>query len=296
MTILFIPIPDLPKKYTHESTDWQVSSTPLFKKDDIIAESRDDETNLTSIIFDIDLDTEKTYYTRARVVCDKAVFEWSKTDILKPTDFIKVAFNHAIPSMVMKPVITLDFDVMNFPSTLFNIHTTAINTTSNAVHDTTSYIIEDIDGTPLYTKLNETEDLTDKLISEVELIEGRPYLVKVNHKATSNDVSDFATQLVYVKKVEEIVLKSATENPDISDGYNVNIAPVAKFKHMYVKLLATGNNEAESMYEGDTDELNIVIPKEDFILDYSRIYILGIEVEKENGDKTGWKYYPVRFN
>jgi len=296
MTILFIPKPDLPKKFTHETTDWEIATNPLFKKDDIVASSRDDETNLTSIIFDVDLDTEKTYYSRARVVCDKAIFEWSKTDILKPTDFIKVAFNHAIPSMVMKPNITVDFDPMNFPSSLFTISTTNISTTSNAEHESSSYIIEDISGTPNFVKLEDKENLTSKLISEVKLEEGRPYVIKVAHKATSNDSSDFASQLVYVKKIKDIVLKSVLDNQSIVDGFNVNIAPIDGYERMYVKLMAIGYGSIKEVYSSDTDELNMVIPKENFDLEATRSFMLAIEVEKENGDKTGIKYFPVRFN
>ena len=296
MTILFIPTPDLPKAYTHETTDWEIATTPLFKKEDIVASSRDDDVNLTSIIFDVDLDTERTYYSRARVVCDKAVFEWSKTDILKPTDFIKVAFNHAIPSMVMKPTITLDHDVTNFPSTLFTINTSPISTTSNAEHESSSYIIEDIAGTPEFVKLNDEENKTSKLITEVKLEEGRPYLIKVAHKATSNDSSDFASQIVYVRKIPEITLKSIINNPGISDGYNVNIAPVPSFKRMFVKLSAIGYGSVEELYTGDTDELNLIIDRSKFTLDSTRNFMLGIEVEKENGTKTGWKYYPIKFD
>jgi hypothetical protein len=296
MTILFIPKPDLPKAYRHETTDWEIATSPLFKSGDIVASSRDDEVNLTSIIFDIALDTEKTYYSRARVVCDKAIFEWSKTDILKPTDFIKVAFNHAIPSMVMKPTISLDFDPMNFPSTLFEIKTTDISTTSNAEHESSSYIIEDMSGTPNFVKLDDNENLTSKLISEVKLEEGRPYVLKVAHKATSNDVSDFASQLVYVRNIKEIVLKSATTDPSIVDGYNVNIAPVDSFLKMYVKLIAVGYGSAKELYNGESDELNLVIPEDVFTLDTTRSFVLAIEVEKEDSSRTGIKYIPVKFS
>jgi len=296
MTILFIPKPDLPKKFIHDTTDWEIATTPLFKSDDIVASSRDDEVNLTSIIFDIDLDTEKTYYSRARVVCDKAIFEWSKTDILKPTDFIKVAFNHAIPSMVMKPNISVDFDPMNFPSSLFTISTTDISTTSNAEHESSSYIIEDISGTPNFVKLEDKENLTSKLISEVKLEEGRPYILKVSHKATSNDSSDFASQLVYVRNIKEIVLKSVTEDQTITDGFNVNIAPITSYERMYVKLIAVGYGSIKEVYSGNTGELNLVIPSTNFNLDTTRNFMLAIDVEKENGDRTGIKYFPVKFS
>jgi len=294
MTILFIPKPDLPKKYVHETTDWEIATSPLFKEEDIVASSRDDEVNLTSIIFDVDLDTDKTYYSRARVVCDRAIFEWSKTDILKPTDFIKVAFNHAIPSVVMKPTITLDFDVMNFPSTMFTIKTNDINTTSNASHEYTSYIIEDMLGNPVYTKLVDKENLTSKLIGDVKLEEGRPYVIKVSHTATSNDTSDFASQIVYVRKIPDIIVKSVLNEPSIVDGYNLSIAPISSFNRMYVKLLAVGYGDPKEVFTGDTDEYNLVIPNEVFSTNRTNEYVLAIKVEYEDGSETAWKYQTLK--
>ena len=296
MTILYIPKPDIPKAYTHDSTDWQIATSPLFEDDSIVAESRDDEDHLTSIVFDVDLDKNKKYYSRARIVCDKAVFEWSKTDIIKVTDFIQVAFNHAIPSIVMKPEVLLDFEPDNFPSTLFNIKSTVMSTTSNASHKSSYYVIEDISGIPDFTKLGDSENLNDLFLTAVKLEEGRPYIVKVAHESTSNDVSDFAAEIIYVKKIEEIILKSKTDNPDIEDGYNVNIAPVDSFEKMYVKLVAVGQGNNKETFNGESDETNIVIPKDSFVLDKTTLYVLGIDVEKENGDRTGWKYYSVRFN
>ena len=295
MTILYIPKPDIPKAYTHDSTDWQVATSPLFEDDSIVAESRDDEDHLTSIVFDVDLDKGKKYYSRARIVCDKAVFEWSKTDIIQVTDFIKVAFNYAIPSAVMKPEIKLDFDPANFPSTLFNIGTTPISTTSNADHDSSFYIIEDISGIPEYTKFDDFEDRENKLLSGIKLEEGRPYVIKVAHKSTSNDMSEFASEVIYVKDIKEIILKSKTENPDISDGYNVSIAPVDSFSKMYVKLYGIGEGDSKELFSGESDETNLIIPEDKFVLDVTNLYILGIEVEKENGDLTGWKYFSIKF-
>jgi len=296
MTILFIPKPDIPKKLTHDTTDWDIATSPLFGDDDIVASSRDDDVNLTSIIFDIDLDTDKTYYSRARVVCDNAVFEWSKTDILKPTDFIKVAFNHAIPSMVMRPTISVDFDPMNFPSSLFTISTTDISTTSNAEHESSSYIIEDLSGKPEYVKLEDRGNLTSKTISEIKLEEGMPYVLKASHKATSNDSSDFASQLVYVRNIKEIILKSPTDDPSIEDGYNVNIAPIDSYEKMYVNLIAVGYGPIKNVYSGESEELNLVIPRDKFNLETTKSFMLSIDVEKENGDRTGIKYFLIRFS
>ncbi|RLF28602.1 MAG: hypothetical protein DRN14_03900, partial [Thermoplasmata archaeon] len=100
----------------------------------------------------------------------------------------------------------------------------------------------------------------------------------------------------YIRKIEEIVLKSVIEDQGISDGFNVNIAPIDSFKRMYVKLSAVGYGDPKEIFSGDTDGLNIVIDENKFLLESTRSYVLAIEVEKENGDKTGWKYYPVKFN
>jgi len=294
MTILMLPPVDLPKSYTHTSTDWQIATSPTFADDTIVVQSRDDESHLTSIIFDVDLDTEKTYYSRARVVCDKAILEWSKIDIIKPTDYIKVAFDYAIPSVVMKPTISFNFDPMNMPSSLFTIKTTPMSTTSNAEHMYSTYIIEDINGTPVYFDIDH-ENLTSKTLTEVKLQEGMPYIVKVSHTSTSNDTSDMAAELIYVNNIPEIVLKSQTNNIGVSNGYTVQIDTIPSYKEMFIKLYEIDYEIVKETYSGSSTSYTKVIPASAFDTMSDKDYMLAIQVEKEDGSKTYWKYFHLRI-
>ena len=296
MAFLYIPKPDIPTSlgWTHDATDWQIADSPAFKKNDIVAESRADKENLLSIDLDVDLDPTKTYYSRARVICNKGIFEWAKVDVILPEDFVKIAHEYDIPSAVMPPEIKLAYKPEEFPATMFKIKTSPISTTSNAKHKSTSYFIEDINGNPVYTKLEDMDEKVEKLVSEVLLEEGQLYIIKAAQRSTSNDISPFSSRLIYVKPIPQIKLKSKLEHQIVDDGYNLVIDNVKSFKKLYVDMWIVGVGEAKYMYHGESDKLNLTIPEDRFNIEASTDYIMAVEVELEDGTKTGKKFFALR--
>jgi len=294
LTVLSINKPDLPESlgWKHEATDWKLAEDPKGKN--VVAESKADTKHLTSIVFDVDLDPEKTYYGFARVITNKTIFE-ATVSVIKVKDYTKIVQKHAIPSMVAKPFIYLDFPFDNFPSTLFSIKTNEISTTGNAKHLFTSYIIETSDGKPVFTMLEDRNDLTRKFVDNIILEEGKVYIIKVAHGATSGDISEFATQPIYVKPIPEIVIKVPMKNPDVEDGLALAIKPVEEHKKTTFKLYKTGVGDAELFWQKEVDGFTTVVPVKDLIAARTTSFILGVDIEYNNGDKVGTKYQPIIF-
>ena len=290
---LSINKPDLPESlgWKHEATDWYLKD----EDGNIVKESKADTKHLTSIVFEVDLDPEKKYYGEARVITNKTIFEATKC-LIKVVDYKRISQNYSIPAMVSKPFITLDFPYDNFPQTLFKIKTNNMSTTSNAKHLSTDYIIQDVMGRPVFIRTNDKDDKTEKLIDNVILEEGHIYFIKVAHRASSGDVSDFATQVIHIKKSPNIKLKTETKDPDISDGLAIAIEPVDNLKKMYVKLWAAGVGDAKKIYEDSVEGYSLVIPRDVLVTAGTTSFLLGIEIEYKNGDKEGMKYYPIYFS
>ena len=290
---LSINKPDLPESlgWKHEATDWILKDD----KGNVVKESKADTKHLTSIFFEADLDPEKKYYGYARVITNKTIFEATVSQI-EVKDFKKIVQEHPIPSLVAKPFIKLDFDYKNFPSTLFTIKTSPINTTSNAGHLSTDYIIQNSAGRPVFVRTNDKDDLTSKFIDNIILEEGELYFIKVAQRSSSGDISDFATQPIYVKKNPNIELKTPTKDPDIKDGLAISIKPVNEFKNMTVDMYATGIGDAEKIYSETVDGPSLVIPKVNIINSGTNRFIVGISIEYKNGSKEGTKYYPITFS
>lgn len=304
MVILMIPKPDIPTTlgWTHDGTDWQLATSPEFKDDDIVVESKADTENKISIIFDNDLDPETTYYGRARVICNKGIFEWSHVGVVKVTDFIKVAFDYPIPSMVMTPELTVTNvggSIINYqdsPAAALMFKPTPISTTSNSDRLYTSFIIEKLDGTPVFTDLENSDSSNNYVQSKFILEEGVPYIVKAAHTATSNDTSDFASKIMYVKARPDIKLKTNNINVNPTGGVPVALEPIENFKSMRYALIAVVDTAEITYANNYTESLSVVIPQYAFEVSHTDKFILAIEVKYQDDSVSGYKYFPLTID
>jgi len=294
MVILYIPEPNLPVSlgWTHDATTWLLATSPTFEDSSIVASSVDDTTNLLSITFDYDMLPDVTYYSKARVITNKSIFE-SDVSVIKVSDFIKISFDNPIPSLVTKPQLTLSHDNSDFPASLFSITTTPLSTTSNAKHESTSYIIETLDGIPVYSKLFSKDDLTYKEFSDVILDSKQIYRIKVSHHSTSGDVSDFAEEIINVKDVTSINTTSTLENVDASSDFNFVLSPINNYKEMKIELYAVGFGDSELVYEYTTDSLNKIIPSTVFESSKTLNYIIKVTVTLNDDSILGTRYFKL---
>jgi len=294
MIILYIPNIEIPTDigYVHTHTDWMIATSPLFRDADIVKQSLSDDVHLTSITMDVDVAPGTMLYARARVICNIAIFEWSNIDVINVEDFVNVSFEYPIPSKVIKPLLTLDFDKSNFPTTMFTIDTGNMHSTGNADLVETTYIITDIDGTPYYFDATR-DNVTKKLVNEVVLPEDKLYIISAAFKSSSNDVSTMASELVYVKPVPGVNIRTTIDNIDTSVDVPLAIDDINAFKSMEVVIYGAGVDVKEELFRTTQESMSIVVPKETFTDYMSSVIMIGIEVTYSDDTKSGMKYYPA---
>lgn len=293
MLVLYITPPILTKGWTHEGTDWQVAEDPDFKK--IVKESMNDSKNkLVKIFDDSDLDPEKTYYSRARVVFNKGLAEWADVQQVKLKDVNTIDVTLDLPTVVAIPEIEINFNPNNVPRSLFTINTSKMSCNTNAEHVATSYIIEDIEGNVVFADLFNTTDLTSKLVYSDEIKEGMVYSINVLHHVSTGDTSNPTKFMFKVNEVKDIVLNSLTENVDLSknNGLIVQLKNVDNFKKLYVKFYSIRLNEVNKLAEREYNTLSFKLEK-DLFVNPEKKYLLEITLEYDNGDRSGPKYIPV---
>jgi len=294
MIVLNIPKVDIPTSlgWVHESTDWQVATNPTFNDDNIVAKSEKDTKHLTSISFDIDIPSSNRLYARARVRCNKGVFRWSTIGVIEIDESIDVVVDIPIPSKIAKPVIHLDYPNNNFPSTMFKINTDPMSSSNNSKHVETYYFITDLDGKAYYYVAT-SDELNSKLVNEIKLPENKTYLLSVAFRSSSNDVSPIATEIIHVKYIPDIVLKSNTENIDATKDFPVAIQPVNNFKSMNVKIYGSGIDIVKLIYNTTQQSMSVAVPSSVFKDITSTNILISIQVQYKNNSVSGFKYFPA---
>ena len=293
MIVLMFKNLDIPEGFKHTASDWQISTDKYFRKNTIVKESRNDKKHLTSILFDITLDPDKVYYARARVIMDKGLSDWSDIDIMRTEDLDKIDLDIDIPSVVSKPEIFIDFDPTKVPGTLFKIKTSPLSTNSNSRHASTDYFITDLNGSVVYTSIENTDSLVEHMVSEIELPGDNFYLIKASQKSTSGDISPLGQKLIYVPSAKEIVAKSKLNVDAASkNGMKVELQPVDDIKQVHVDLFMIGAEDPISVYSTVEDKFIFDIPKASFTNPIGT-YLLAVQYEYINGNMSPIKYFKV---
>jgi len=292
MLVLFTTPPVLSPGWTHDATDWQVAEDEDFQN--IVLESLGDtENKLVKIFDDKDLDINKVYYARSRIVFNKGLAEWSNVEVIKLKDRNTINVTTDIPTLVGLPEVNINFNPNNVPSTFFTINTSNFTCTSNAKHMSTSYIIEDSDGRVVFSDLNNSTNLTSLFVSNIVLKEGEVYTVKVTHESSSNDVSPIGMFTFTVPKINEIEVLSDTTNVDVSnDDYILKLKPIDDVKSINVKLYSVAENQVDELTNKDSDVFTITLER-DLFKDITRFYIISVTYTMDNDRIIGPKYIPL---
>jgi len=298
MVILMFKNLDIPEGFTHKASDWQIATDKYFRKDSIVAESKNDTVHLTSILFDINLDPDKIYYARARVIMDYGPSDWSDVDIIKTEDLNKINYDNIdvdidIPSVIAKPDVSVDFPPDQVPPTFFKIKTSPMSTNTGVRHMATDYIITDLLGNVVYAEFNDTSDLTSHLVFNIMLPEDNFYLVKASHIASSGDVSPLGQQLIYVPGNDIIKVKSNLTSDNASKvGMDIELEPVDDIKKIYVTVYMVGYDEPVEVFSTTEDKFIFDLPKEIF-KNPKGTYLMSISYEFIDGNKTTNKYFKI---
>jgi len=292
MVILMISPLVLSEGYTHEATDYQISTDPLFSDDSIVAEVFDDKENKFIKTFDLNLDTEIEYYARARCVLNKLTTEWSNIDIVLPKDASTLDLVMDTPSVVSIPSVYLDYELDNIPTTFFTITTNNIVTTSNARHKFTTYIITDTDGNVYVSNIEDRENLTTFKVIKDKLVENKTYILYVQHGSTSGDVSDFGKVVFKTTSFKDVDIIS---NTDLVKGEDLLIKLVAvdNVDKIFTHLYAVSYTDNMLLAGMTTDVFSYSIDSSNFMDDVDD-YMLAIKYKYTDNTYSPIRYIPIK--
>lgn len=281
MVFLRINNVDLPVNWTHDATDWQISTKIDFSE--ILAESLNDTVNLTTRIFNNELELGTKYYARARMVFNNMFTEWCNIDVFTPEDVDETTLNLDIPSIITTPTLYTEYEVNSNPSSNFLIKSKELFSTSgNATHESTTWLIEDIYGKPLLHITDDKDNLTELLVEHI-LPVNNFYKLSASFKGSNGDISQFGSTVIYIS------------NNDIIDYSRVSIVKT-NVDHEVILNNLDGLDILEwKLYKDDT-----VIDSGDTIEDFFTIagtnfingvrYNLGIKIEL-NSKEYEWSYF-----
>ena len=243
---------------THTSTDWQVADDLQFTN--IIAQSIGDNINLSSILFDVRLSSSIKYYARSRVLLSTGYTAWSNIDIFTPQNITDSGVNAPIPSLVTLPTISITGGPNNV--TLMNpvITLGSISTTNGAQHMSTTYLIEDMSGNPIWVSARDTSSKISKTIPLGKLSANTMYRLRILVHVDSEDTSQLCT---YTFKTQDrthglIIPSLASISPTVNLILDVNVQYGITFANS--KLYSMVNREATLVgnYNGAGVNHNII--------------------------------------
>jgi len=243
---------------THTSTDWQVASDMQFTT--IIAESLGDVNNLSAILFNQQLDPAVQYYARARSLLSTGYTAWSNIDIFTPTDIMDGVSQTALPATVSVPQVSITNNGIDVP--VFNTTITLANvvSTGNTTHESTSYILEDIYGKPIWSSLNNVDDKLTKIIPPDVLTINRVYRLRVLVHTDSNDTSQLVTTTIKTESRTRGLIITATDHVDATVDMFIDVAPTTGVTSITGNLWGVVNKELVSIgtYVGSGVSGNII--------------------------------------
>lgn len=281
MVVLRINNTDLPTGWTHDATDWQVSTSENFSS--ILVSSMNDSENLTAIVFNNNLELGVKYYGRARMLLNTGFTEWSNIDVFTPKDIDEVALLMDIPSIITTPTLRSNFDLNSHPSKFFTITIdNGFNTLGNATHESTSWIIEDDTGKPIWASFDDKENLLS-LTSNVNLELNKVYRIHASIKGTNGDSSQYGTITFYTSDSKDFLLTRYLYRNDLTVDLDIEHPYIVGLDYLEYEIY----KDEEIVYNNSIIDNFFTIDKT--YLSNDKIDILKVRTEV-NGKFGDWSY------
>lgn len=189
---------DLQNGAIHLATDWQVSDDRRFSN--ILIESIQDTVNLRYKIDNDVLQTEVTYYARARALLSTGYTVWSNLDVFVIDNTIDIARSEEIPTVISPPLLSIDCDPKNCKPTLFKVMARGFSTQSNALHKSTSWVVLDSNQNVLFSSIQDEVNLYDFIFTPDDIVmeDNKIYHIKVMYHSFTGDSSSLSTLTIHV--------------------------------------------------------------------------------------------------
>jgi len=243
---------------THTSTDWQVATDLQFTN--IISQSIGDRVNLSSILFDVRLDSSIKYYARSRVLLSTGYTAWSNIDIFTPTNITDSGVNAPIPSLVTLPTISITGgpDAVSLLNAVITVG--GVSTTAGAAHTSTTYLIEDMNGLCVWNSDRDAAGKLSKNIPVGVLSANTLYRLRVLVHVESQDTSQLCTYTFRtVDRTHGLVIPSLASVPPTANlVVDVNIQYGITHANGLLYSITNGKATLVGTYNGAGANSNII--------------------------------------
>ena len=287
LRILDLPLDD---GVQHEATDWQVSDQPSFATRTL--ESLGDKKNLNTIIFNEVLDPNIKWYARARARLSTGYTIWGNLDIFLPENDNVIDASEDLPSRIAVPQITTSSDPKDHDVSMFTIHANGFEVLGNGSLSATTWIIEDVFGSVVWSSAYNTTDKTSIDITNVILKANQVYRIKVMFHSTSQDSSPIGCLTIKTSENSDINLNTYLDWVEPGEPIDLVSNKIEGVNSVTWSIISVNNNIAKTLWSTVTQapvEFKVTMPTN--ILGDDSLYLLKIDPDKEG---LGSKFIPFR--
>ncbi len=175
----------------HTGTSWEVSKDPLFTSGLSLASSLNDTVNLLSYDVSIDDSVKGILYVRTMYhFSNGSTSGWSN---VVPFDSLQIGLKVS-NSSISTPKVSYELDYEGNAAGHLIINTSNFQLfTGIGNHDSTTWMITDIDGKVVFERKNDKDNLTSFIVDLEDMVLNKLYLIKAQYHSTNNDDSNFGT-------------------------------------------------------------------------------------------------------
>lgn len=257
--------------------DFEISDTRNFSN--IVLSSYNDEVNKMGILFKDDLDPNKTYYGRCRVLLkDEGWVNYNNLDEVRVNLHGYMNQNEDLPSKISIPLLSTDSVNEYHANTLFTIKSDGYSVVGTARHTYTNYWITDLDTKEIvWSKMGRELEKKSTVLNDILLQDNKVYNINACFMSSTGDSSQVASMTIRVGGSGiELLTPPDTILPNRENFIKVKDMESASLEFTYEIILA-GQKRLTSVYIEDGLE-NFTLPNG--ILEYGNIYILRIKSKK----------------
>lgn len=257
----------VPKDDKILATDYEISEDINFNS--FVIKIKEDKDNIYTKVIDKVLDPTKFYYARVRFLLEKEGYTYySNVHKFKPTDVDYTELDVDMPSDISIPKVSTNCLKDIHQTSMFTIYVSNFGVVGNSSLESTSWIIEDLDGNVIWKRLNESIDKSFIDVNDIVLKDNSVYRIKVMFHSSSNDHSQIGNLT--------ILTGSGKYSKIISNLANINVEK--DFIIRLSNIIDTLNNEASIMtLDGDS-----IIPVKNLTGDKNIITIPANTLKKDN--------------
>lgn len=266
----------------HLATEFQVADNPAFI--DPVLDTGTDYKNKLSKFWNVDLDPNKDWYARARVLLDPTGWTTvSNLDISFTKNINDVEMYPYLPSLVSSPIINTSSYVDGHDGTLFDITFDGFEVVGGGVHVGTTCIIEDIFGEVVWYSIDNKINRDKMTINNVLLEEGMVYRIRAMFHSSTNDVSDISTKTIHIGGSKYINLLTYLSSLNVSIDNDISINNIPGFIELNYQFIEAINGINTVIHEGIVNNTEFIIPANTLL--ENKVYMLKLKTNVENPSK-----------